>query len=100
MGGQEAKTIADFLIVDFQSEIQTTQCVIVAVPSDHLDYRPEAKAKTGLGLVRHITLEDEWLLNCIASGAFTPPPDDPDACGDHEPGRRYRPLQRTSSRSP
>ena len=36
---------------------------------------------TGLGLVRHITLEDEWLLNSIANGEFTPPPDDSDACG-------------------
>ena len=53
MGVQEAKTIADFLIADFQSEMQTTQRVIVAVPSDHLDYRPEAKAKTGLARIIH-----------------------------------------------
>lgn len=85
MGSQEAKTVADFLIADFQSEMQTTLRVLAAVPTDHLDYRPDAKAKTGLGLVRHITLEDEWLLNCIASGAFTPPPDDSDACGIMSP---------------
>ena len=81
MGSQETKTIDDFLIADFQSEMETTLRVIAAVPSDHLDYRPDAKAKSGLGLVRHITLEDEWLLNCIANGAFTPPPDDSEACG-------------------
>jgi uncharacterized damage-inducible protein DinB len=81
MGSQETKTIADFLIADFQSEMETTLRVIAAVPSDHLDYRPDGKAKSGLGLVRHITLEDEWLLNCIANGAFTPPPDDSEACG-------------------
>lgn len=53
-----------------------------AVPADHLDYRPDAKSKTGLGLCRHLALEDHWLLNCIADGAFTtPPPDDSDACG-------------------
>lgn len=85
MGVQEARTIADFLIADFQNEMQTTLRVIAAVPTDHLDYRPDAKAKTGLGLVRHITLEDEWLLNCIANGAFTPPPDDSDACGIMSP---------------
>jgi len=81
MGSHEAKTVADFLIADFENEMQTTLRVIEAVPSNHLDYRPEAKSKTGLGLVRHITLEDEWLLRSIASGEFTPPPDDSDACG-------------------
>jgi len=82
---QEAKTVANFLIADFDYEMQTTQSVIGAVPNDHLDYRPNAKSKTGLGLVRHITLEDEWILNCIANGEFTPPPDDSDACGIMSP---------------
>ena len=35
--------------------------------------------------MRHIALEDEWLLNCIANGVFTPPPDDSDACGIMSP---------------
>src|SRR5260221_14721137 len=81
MDSTQAKTVADFLATDFASEMQTTLRVLQAVPGDHLDYRPDAKSKTGLGLVRHLTLEDEWLLNCIANGAFTPPPDDSDACG-------------------
>jgi uncharacterized damage-inducible protein DinB len=76
----QAKTVADFLIADLESEMQTTLRVIEAVPAGHLDYQPDAKAKTALGLVRHITLEDEWLLNSIANGEFTPPPDDSDAC--------------------
>ncbi len=81
MNPQEAKTVADFLIADFEYEMQATLCVIEAVPKDNLTYRPDSKSKTGLGLVRHITLEDEWLLNCIANGEFTSPPDDSDACG-------------------
>jgi uncharacterized damage-inducible protein DinB len=81
MNSNEAKTIADFLIADFECEMQTTLRVLGAVPSGHLDYRPDSKSKTALGLVRHLPLEDEWLLNCIANGAFTPPPDDSDACG-------------------
>jgi uncharacterized damage-inducible protein DinB len=85
MDSKEAKTVADFLIADFQNEMQTTLRVIQAVPNNHLDYRPDPKAKTGLGLVRHITLEDEWLLNCIANGAFTSLPDDSDACGIMNP---------------
>jgi uncharacterized damage-inducible protein DinB len=85
MSSQEAKAVADFLIAEFENEMQTTLRVIEAVPTDHLDYRPDPKSKTGLGLVRHITLEDEWLLNCIANGEFTTPPDDSDACGIMNP---------------
>ena len=81
MSPQEAKVVADFLIADFENEMQTTQRVLGAVPDDHLDYQPDSKSKTGLGLVRHITLEDEWMFNCIANGEFVPPPDDSDACG-------------------
>ena len=100
MGPKEAKTVADFLIADFENEMQSTLRVIQAVPNSHLDYRPDSKSKTGLGLVRHITLEGEWLLNCIANGVFTPPPDDSDALRHYEPGRRRRPLQRESSSCP
>ncbi len=81
MGSAEAKTVADFLVADFEQEIPTTLRVLAAVPIGRLDYRPDSKGKTGLGLVRHIGLEDAWLLNCIANGVFTPPPDDSDACG-------------------
>lgn len=81
MSAQEAKTVAAFLIADFENEMQTTLGVIEAVPNENLDYRPDSKSKTGLGLVRHITLEDEWLLNSIANGEFTTPPDDSDDCG-------------------
>ncbi|MCC6367397.1 MAG: DinB family protein [Bryobacterales bacterium] len=85
MNSNEATTIAGFLIADFENEMRTTLRVIDAVPTDHLDYRPDPKSKTALGLVRHITLEDEWLLNSIASGVFTPPPGDSDACGIMNP---------------
>ena len=61
--------------------MQTTLRVFEAVPAGHLDYQPDPKAKTGLGIVRHITLEDEWFLNSIADGQFAPPPDQSDACG-------------------
>ena len=85
MNSIEARTVADFLIAEFENEMQTTLRVIEAVPNDHLDYQPDSKSKTGLGLVRHITLEDEWLLNGVANGEFTRPPDDSDACGIMSP---------------
>ena len=70
MNPHEARSVAEFLIADFENEMQTTQRVLAAVPADRLDYQPDAKAKTGLGLVRHITLEDEWMLS--NSLALTP----------------------------
>jgi uncharacterized damage-inducible protein DinB len=85
MDSKEAKMLADFLIADFESEMPSTLRVLQAVPNSQLSYRPDPKAKTGLGLVRHIALEDEWLLNCIANGVFTPPPDDSDICGIMNP---------------
>ena len=85
MDAKEVKTVADFLIADFENEMPTTLRVFEAAPAGQLDHRPDAKSKTGLGLIRHITLEDEWLLNCIANGEFTPPPDDSDACGIMNP---------------
>jgi len=85
MDSKEIKTVAEFLICDFEGEMKTTLRIFEAVPGGRLDYRPDAKSKNGLGLVRHITLEDEWLLNCIANGEFTPPPDDSDACGIMSP---------------
>ena len=81
MSPQDAKNVADFLIADFENEMQTTERVLAAVPTDRLDYQPDPKAKTGLGLIRHIPLEDAWLLNCVANGVFTPPPDQSDECG-------------------
>jgi uncharacterized damage-inducible protein DinB len=93
MGSTDARTVADFLVADFEREMQTTLRVLEAVPHGRLDYQPDAKAKTGLGLIRHIALEDSWLLNGIADGTFTPPPDDSDACGIMNPAdavARYR----------
>jgi len=63
------------------NEMPATMRVFGAVPSGRLDYKPDAISKTALGLVRHITLEDEWLLTGVAAGKFVPPPDDSDACG-------------------
>ncbi|MBZ5563968.1 MAG: DinB family protein [Acidobacteriia bacterium] len=85
MNSEEARIAAEFLIADFENEMKTTVRIFEAVPDGRLDYRPDAKSKSGLGLLRHITLEDEWLLNCVANGAFTPPPDDSDACGIMNP---------------
>ena len=81
MNTTEAKIIADYLLGNFEFEMQATIRVLSAVPNENLGYQPDSLAKSGIGLVRHIVLEDEWLLNSIADGKFDAPPDDSDACG-------------------
>ena len=75
----EAKIVADYLVGNFESEMQTTVGVLAAVPNDKLAYQPDSLAKSWIGPVRHIVLEDEWLLNSIGDGQFNPPPDNSDA---------------------
>src|ERR1700676_4901081 len=93
MDSKQTKAIADFLIADFENEVQPTLRVSKAVPNDRLDYQPDSKSKTGLGLVRHLTPGDEWLPHSIANGECAPPPDDSDPCGimnQGEAAARYK----------
>ena len=57
MDANATKTVADFLIADFENEMKTNLRIFEAVPASHLDYRPDAKAKTGLGLLRRRAAE-------------------------------------------
>lgn len=81
MNTGDAKIIAQFLLAGMTNEMPATIRVIEAVPADRLNYQPDKTSRTALGLVRHITLEDEWLLTGVANGNFATPPDDSDACG-------------------
>ena len=81
MQAHQARIVADFLLQTIESEIPATTAVCAAVPATSLDYRPDPLAKSALGLMRHLTLEDEWMLNAVADGKFAPVPDDSDACG-------------------
>jgi uncharacterized damage-inducible protein DinB len=85
MTPQEAVVIAQFNVAVIEQEMPTTLRVFRAVPADRLDYRPDPVSKSALGLLRHIPVEDEWLINSIADGAFAPPPTDGDDCGIHTP---------------
>jgi uncharacterized damage-inducible protein DinB len=75
------RAIANFLIAEFEYEAQTTAKVLAAVPSEGNGYQPDAKSKTALGLVRHIAIEDQWMLNSVVGGSMAPPADESDACG-------------------
>ena len=75
------RAIADFLAADFANEVPITLRVIEAIPETGLNYQPDPKSKTALGLARHLAIEDAWLLNAVADGAFGPPQDESDQCG-------------------
>src|SRR5580698_8999205 len=82
MSPREARGLAEFFLADLQQEMPTTLRVIEAAPNDKLDYAPDPKSKTGLALIRHIVVDDEWFLNCIANGAIVGGTNDQsDACG-------------------
>jgi uncharacterized damage-inducible protein DinB len=81
MRPEDAKVIADFLLSTLEQELKTTTGVFAAVPANKLDYKPDQKSKSALGLLRHLSLEDEWILAAVADGQFGPMPDDSDVCG-------------------
>lgn len=80
MKAEDARTIAHFLAATFEAEMPATHAVMAALP-DGCRYRPDEKSKTAFDLVRHIAIEDEWLLSAVTDGQFGPPKDESDACG-------------------
>lgn len=85
MSPQQGRGITEFLIADFHQEIPVTVRVIEAAPADKLAYSPDAKSKDGIGLIRHIVVDDVWFLNAIADCAVKSGPDDSAACGINTP---------------
>lgn len=93
MSPQDCKVAAAFYVGDLEGEIPVTMRVLGAVEEAGQNYKPDEKSKTGLGLARHITLEDAWLLDSAIKGEMQPLPDDSDACGlmnGAECAARYR----------
>jgi uncharacterized damage-inducible protein DinB len=86
MRPEDAKVVAEFLLSLLEHEIRTTTSLLTAVPGNALNYQPDPKSKSALALIRHLTLEDEWILNSVADGTFAPIPDDSDQCGIMTPG--------------
>ncbi len=90
MTPQQAKIIADYLVADLQGEIPITLRVIEAVPDGKLDYTPDGKSATGIGLVRHLVSIDGWFLDCIADGAFAKGPDPCEIATPAEAAAKYK----------
>jgi uncharacterized damage-inducible protein DinB len=64
--------VHNVLLGTVKSESRTTQSILAAIPTDHLDYRPDPCAKSANELLRHIASADNFFLRSVADGAFVP----------------------------
>lgn len=67
---QEALTVAQFLLAQYEAEIATTRRVIAAVPAGGEQYAPDGRSMNALKLAWHIASADQWFLDSIVAGAF------------------------------
>lgn len=81
MSAEVNRGIANLLVGEFEQESQTTVKVLSAVPDSGIAWQPDPKSKNALALMRHIAVEDEWMLNAVVNGGFGAPADESDACG-------------------
>jgi uncharacterized damage-inducible protein DinB len=67
----QATFLRQFLLPQIRSEHSVTRTVILAIPAEHQDYRPNPKSRSALELARHIALCEIWFLDAILDGHFT-----------------------------
>lgn len=67
---EQAKTVADTMLADFESEIAATKRVIGAIPAGKESYAPDPKNMTAIDLAWHIARADPFFLNAICEGQF------------------------------
>ena len=53
-----------------KQEFVTTAKVLVAIPDDNHDYKPDPKSKTAMELAWHTAVVDVWFLDSIAAHNF------------------------------
>ena len=68
---EQAMTLLQFHIHDYEFEIPTTRGVLLAVPDSGADYRPDPKSRTARELVFHIAGTEKWFLDSLALGDFS-----------------------------
>jgi len=70
MTADQAKTIADYTLSDYESERAATKRVIEAIPSSGLNYTPDQKSMTALDLAWHVASAEWFFLNSVCEGQF------------------------------
>ena len=64
--------VHNVLLGTIKNESRTTKSVIAAVPSTNLEYRPDPCAKSANELLRHIAVADNFFLEAVINGVFSP----------------------------
>jgi len=70
MNADQAKTIANFLLADYEYERATTKRVIGAVPAGQEEYTPDSKSMNSLDLAWHIASAELFFLNGVCEMQF------------------------------
>jgi uncharacterized damage-inducible protein DinB len=65
-----AAAFRDFMVQTIAREVDTTKCVLSAIPDDRSGYRPTEKCRTAREIAWHIAKEDVLFLDQIAEGKF------------------------------
>jgi uncharacterized damage-inducible protein DinB len=79
MTPDQATFLLNTYLGTMKHESRITKSVLLAVPGDRLDYRPDPHAKTAIELARHIANADNRFVETVVAGAFDPSPAIPDA---------------------
>ena len=74
MTGEQASFLLQTYLGTLKVESRTTKSVLLAVPADKADYRPDSVGKTALELVRHIANADNFFVEALLDGVFDPRP--------------------------
>ena len=71
MKPDEAKILLSNYIPSITMEWETTKKILRALRADHLDYKPDPKARSAGELAWHIVGSDVWFLEGVAKGEFS-----------------------------
>ncbi len=71
MTPEQGKLLCKVFVDTMQSETETTQKVIRAIPEAQKTYKPDPKAKNAHELAWHIAAAEIWFLDGILAGKFT-----------------------------
>jgi uncharacterized damage-inducible protein DinB len=67
---EQAKTIADYTLADYESERAATKRVIEAIPASGLTYTPDSKSMNALDLAWHLASAEWFFMNAVCEAKF------------------------------
>jgi uncharacterized damage-inducible protein DinB len=71
MTSDEARFLLAIQLPSITKEWETTKKILRALNADHMEYRPDGKARSAAELAWHIVSADIWFLKGITKGEFS-----------------------------